>query len=168
MFSRDRLERFRVAVQFLFAVCQMHERDHGEQHPLVAGREVVQHLAGFLPLLFQIIRHNSREVLVAVLPPLPVGDVGFHAEQLVFYLAHRFVGRHGDHIDGEHHAPVEVGQLQNHAVLDVAGVVFKEQHTAILTSHLEIIPMKFQTIRADRILEIMPALHGCLQVKGQG
>ena len=27
--------------------------------------------------------------------------------------------------------------------------------------------MKFQTIRADRILEIMPALHGCLQVERQ-
>ena len=167
VFSRDRLERFRVAVQFLFAVCQMHERDHGKQHPLVAGREVVQHLAGFLALLFQIIRHNSGEVLVAVLPPLPVGDVGFHAEELVLHLAHGFVGRHGDHVDGEHHAPVKVGQLQNHAVFDVAGVVFKEQHTAILTSHLEIIPMEFQTIRADCILEIMSALHGRLQVERQ-
>ena len=39
--SCDGLERFGVAVQFLFAVCQMHERDHGEQHPLVAGREIV-------------------------------------------------------------------------------------------------------------------------------
>ena len=146
----------------------MHERDHGKQHPLVAGREVVQHLAGFLALLFQIIRHDSRKVLVAVLPPLPVGDVRLHAEQLVLHLAHRFVRRHGDHIDGEHHAPVEVGQLQDHAVFDVAGVVFKEQHTAILTSHLEIIPMELQAIWADCILEVVPALHGRLQIKGQG
>ena len=82
--------------------------------------------------------------------------------------AHRFVGRHGDHVNGEHHAPVEIGQLQNHAVFDVAGVVLEEQHPAILTSHLEIIPMEFQAVRADRILEIMPALHGRLQIKGQG
>ena len=81
--------------------------------------------------------------------------------------AHRFVGRHGDHVNGEHHAPVEIGQLQNHAVFDVAGVVFKKQHTAILTSHLEIIPMELQAIRADRVLEIMPALHGGLQVERQ-
>ena len=87
MLARNGLERFGVAVQLLFAVRQMHERDHGKQHPLVAGREIVQHLAGFLALLLQIIRHNSREVLVAVLPPLPVGDVGFHAEQFVFHLA---------------------------------------------------------------------------------
>ena len=168
MLACDGLERFGVAVQFLFAVCQMHERDHGEQHSLVAGREIIQHLAGFLALLFQIVRNDSGEVLVAVLPPLPVGDVRFHAEQFILHLAHRFIRRHGDHVNGEHHAPVEIGQLQNHAVFDVAGVVLEEQHPAILTSHLEIIPMEFQAVRADRILEIMPALHGRLQIKGQG
>ena len=146
----------------------MHERDHGKQHPLVAGREIIQHLAGFLALLFQIIRHNSREVLVAVLPPLPVGDVRFHAEQFVFHLAHRFVGRHGDHVNGEHHAPVEVGQLQNHAVFDVAGIVLEEQDATILIAHFEVVPMKFQTVRTDRVLEIMPALHRCLKIKRQG
>ena len=82
--------------------------------------------------------------------------------------AHGFVRRHGDHVDGEHHAPVEVGQLQNHAVFDVAGVILEEQHPTILTSHLEIIPMEFQTVRADRILEIMSALHRCLKIKRQG
>ena len=163
--ARNGLERFGVAVQFFLAVCQMHERDHGEQHSLVAGREVVQHLAGFLALLLQVIRHNGREILVAVLPPLPVGDVRLHAKQLVLYLAHGFVGRHGDHVNGEHHAPVEIGQLQNHAVFDVAGVVLKEQHTAILTSHLEIIPMKFQAVRADRVLEVVSTPHGRLQVE---
>ena len=165
--ARNGLERFGVAVQLLFAVRQMHERDHGKQHPLVAGREIVQHLTGFLALLLQVIRHNGRKVLVAVLPALPVGDVGFHAEQLVFYLAHGFVGRHGDHVDGEHHAPVEIGQLQNHAVFDVAGIVLEEQHTAILTSHLEIIPMELQAIWADCILEVVSTPHGRLQVERQ-
>ena len=145
----------------------MHERDHGEQHSLVAGREVVQHFAGFLALLFQIVRNDSGEVLVAVLPPLPVGDVRFHAEQLVLHLAHRFVGRHGDHVNGEHHAPVEIGQLQNHAVFDVAGVILEEQDATVLTAHFEVVTMKLQAIRADRVLEIMPALHGRLQVERQ-
>ena len=36
-----------------------------------------------------------------------------------------------------------------------------------MTSHLEIIPMKFQTVWADRVLEIVPALHGGLQVERQ-
>ena len=138
VFSCNGLERFGVAVQFFLAVCQMHERDHSEQHSLVAGREIVQHLAGFLALLFQIIRHDSRKVLVAVLPPLPVCDVRLYTKQLVFDLTHRFVGRHGDHVDGEHHAPVEVGQLQNHAVFDVAGIVLEEQDAAILIAHFEV------------------------------
>ena len=167
MLARNGLERFGVAVQFFLAVCQMHERNHGEQHSLVAGREVVQHLAGFLALLLQIIRHNGRKVLVAVLPALPVGDVRFHAEELVLHLAHSFVGRHGDHVNGEHHAPVEIGQLQNHAVFDVAGVILEEQDATILIAHFEVVPMKFQTVRADRVLEIMPALHGRLQVERQ-
>ena len=81
--------------------------------------------------------------------------------------AHSFIGRHGDHVNGEHHAPVEIGQLQNHAVFDVAGIVLEEQHTAILVSHLEVVPVKFETVRADRVLEIMPALHGRLQVERQ-
>ena len=81
--------------------------------------------------------------------------------------AHSFVGRHGDHVNGEHHAPVEVGQLQNHAVFDVAGIVLEEQDATILTSHFEVIPMKFQTVRTDRILEIVSALHGGLQVERQ-
>ena len=81
--------------------------------------------------------------------------------------AHGFVGRHGDHIDGEHHAPVEVDQLQNHAVFDVAGVILEEQHATILIAHFEVVPMKLQAVRADRILEIMSALHGRLQVERQ-
>ena len=81
--------------------------------------------------------------------------------------AHRFVGRHGDHVDGEHHAPVEVGQLQDHAVFDVAGIVLEKQDAPVLIAHLEIIPMELQAIWADRILEIMSALHGRLQIKGQ-
>ena len=168
MLACDGLERFGVAVQFFLAVCQMYERDHGEQHSLVAGREIIQHLAGFLALLFQIVRNDSGEVLVAVLPPLPVGDVRLYAEELVLHLAHRFVRRHRDHVDGEHHAPVEIGQLQNHAVLDVACVVLEEQDATVLTAHLEMIPMELQDIWADRILEVVPALHGRLQIKGQG
>ena len=105
--------------------------------------------------------------MVAVLPPLPVGDVRFHAEQLVLHLAHRFVGRHGDHIDGEHHAPVEVGQLQNHAVFDVAGIVLEKQDATIMTSHFEVVTMKLQAVRADRVLEIVPTPHGRLQVERQ-
>lgn len=81
--------------------------------------------------------------------------------------AHRFVGRHGDHVNGEHHAAIEVGQLQNHAVLDVAGVVLEKQDATILIAHFEVVPMKFQTVWADRILEVVSTPHGRLQVERQ-
>ena len=34
-----------------------------------------------VPLLLKIIRHHRREVVIAVLPPLPVGHVGLHTQQ---------------------------------------------------------------------------------------
>ena len=37
------LEGVCVAVQFLLAVRQMHQRDHREHHPLVTGGEIIQH-----------------------------------------------------------------------------------------------------------------------------
>ena len=36
-----------------------------------------------------------------------------------------------------------------------------------MTSHFEVVTMKLQAVRADRVLEIMPALHGRLQVERQ-
>ena len=81
--------------------------------------------------------------------------------------SHGFVRRHRDHVDGEHHAPVEVGQLQDHAVFDVAGIVLEKQNAPVLIAHLEIIPMELQAIWADCILEVVSTLHGCLQVERQ-
>ena len=81
--------------------------------------------------------------------------------------AHGFVGRYRDHVNGEHHAPVEIGQLQNHAVFDVAGVILKEQDATIMTSHFEVVTMKLQAVRADRILEVVSTPHGRLQVERQ-
>ena len=79
--------------------------------------------------------------------------------------ARRFVGRHGDHVDGEHHAPVEIGQFQDHAVFDVAGIVLEKQDAPVLIAHLEIIPMELQAIRTDRVLEVVSTPHGRLQVE---
>ena len=59
------LERFRITVQLFLAVCQMHQRHHGKHHPLVAGGEIVQHLAGLLALLLQIVGDNGRKVIVS-------------------------------------------------------------------------------------------------------
>ena len=97
-------------VQFLLAVRQMHQRHHGEHHALVTGGKVIQHLAGFLALLLEVIRDNGGKVIVAVLPALPVGDVGFHAQQPVLHLLHRLVRGDWDNVDGQHERAVQLGQ----------------------------------------------------------
>ncbi len=153
------LEGVRVAVQLLLGVCQMHQGHHGEHHPLVAGGEVVQHLPGFFSLLFQIIRHHGGEIVVAVLPALPVGDVRLHTEQPVLHLPDGFVRGDGDHIDGQHHGAVQGRQLGDHAVLDIAGVLLQEQHPAKLISHDEVVLLKLQAVGTDGVLEAVALPH---------
>ena len=74
-----RVERFGVAVQLLFAVCQMHQCHQPEHHPLVAGRQVVQHFFGFPALQLHVIRNRGGKIIVGVLAALPVGHIRFYA-----------------------------------------------------------------------------------------
>ena len=165
MFPDDGLEGLCVAVQLLLTVRQMHQRHHREQHPLVTGGQVVQHLAGLLPLLLQVIGNNGGEVVVAVLPALPVGHIGLHPQQAVLQLPHGLVGWDGDDVDGQHQVPVQAGQLVDHGVLDVAGVLLEEQHPAILVPHDEVVLLKFQAVRADSVLEGVAAAHTLPQIQ---
>ena len=70
-----RVERFGVAVELLFAVGQMHQRHQPEHHALVAGRQIVQHLLGFLALQLHVVRNRRGKIVVGILAALPVGDV---------------------------------------------------------------------------------------------
>ena len=106
MLAGNGLEGFCVAVQFFLAVRQMHQRHYGEHHALVTGGEIVQHLTGFLALLFEVIWYNGGEVVVAVLPALPVGHIGLHAQQTVLHLPYRLVCGNGDDVDGQHQISV--------------------------------------------------------------
>ena len=76
--TRRGVERFGVAVKLIFAVGQMHERHQPEHHPLVTGRQIVQHLLGFLALQLHIVRNGRGKIVVGVLAALPVGDVRFY------------------------------------------------------------------------------------------
>ena len=107
MFPGNGLERLRVRVQFLFAVRQVNQRHHGEHHPLVTGGQIVQHFTRLFPLLFQVIRNNRREIVIVVLPPLPVGDIRFHAEQTRLHLPDRLVRGDGNHVNGQHHSTIQ-------------------------------------------------------------
>ena len=161
------LERFRVAVQFLLAVCQMYQRHHGKHHPLVAGGEIVQHLAGLLALLLQIVRYNGGEVIVRVLPALPVGHIGLHTQQAVLHLSHRLIGRDRDDVDGQHEAAVQAGELVDHGILDVAGILLQKQHPTTFTAHDKMVLFEFHAVWADGILEGAPVLHVLPELKAE-
>ena len=70
---------FRVVVELLLGFRRMHHREDGEHHPLVTGREVIEELLAFLSLLLQVVGDDGGKIVVLVLFPLPVRDVGFHA-----------------------------------------------------------------------------------------
>ena len=76
-----------------------------------------------------------------------------------------FIRRNGDHINGQHHAAVQAGQLINHRILNVAGVLLQEQHTAIFVSHDKMVFFEFQAVRADDVLVGMTFPHTLLEVK---
>ena len=143
----------------------MHQRDQSEQHPLVTGGQVVQHLTGLFPLLFQIIGNDCREIIVAVLPPLPVGHIGLHTQQAVLHLTNGFVRGHRDDVDAQHHAPIQGGELCDHRILDVAGEFLEKQHPAILVAHDKIVLVKFQRVRTDAVLKVLPPAQILPQVK---
>ncbi|MNI69410.1 hypothetical protein D3C73_1251530 [compost metagenome] len=69
----------------------MHHRQQAEHHSLVACSQIIQKLLALLALLLHIVWHDSREVVVLVLPALPVCNVRLHSQQTVFYLPNRFV-----------------------------------------------------------------------------
>ena len=78
MLAGCRVERFGVAVKLLLILRQMHQRHQPEHHPLVAGRQIVEHLLGFLALQFHIVRNCRGKIVVGVLAALPVGDIRFY------------------------------------------------------------------------------------------
>ena len=133
----------------------MHQRHHCEHHALITGGEIVQHLTGLLALLFQVIGHNRGKIVVAVLSALPVGHIGLHAQQAVLHLPHRFIRGHRNDVDRQH----EAGELVDHSVLDIAGILLQKQHPAILTAHDKVVFLKLHAVRTDGVLEGTAMLH---------
>lgn len=96
-------------------------------------------LFGFLALKLHVVGNHSGEIVVLILPSLPAGNVRFHAQQEALHLTDGFIGRNGDHIDGQHEIAVWLGQLREHAVLDIAGVVLEEKHSGIFLAQFDMI-----------------------------
>ena len=156
----DGLQGLGVRVQLLQRVGHVDQGDIGEDHALVAGAEVVQELLILCPELFQLIGDGGGKVVVGVLLLLPAGDVALHAQDAGLHFLHGLVGGNGQNVDGQHKVPGEVGQVGNHAVLDVAGVLPEEQDAAHLAAQLEVVRFELHPVRGDGVLEVMAPAHG--------
>ena len=143
----------------------MHQSHHGEHHSLVAGGEVVQHLPGFFSLLLQIVGYHGGEIIVVILPPLPVGHIRLDAQEPVLHLPDGLVRWYGDHVDGQHHGAVQGRQLGDHRILDVAGVLLQEQHPPELAAHDEVVFLELQAVRTNAILEAVALPHKVPEVQ---
>ena len=164
MLACDGLEGLCIAVQLLLAVGQMHQSHHSEHHPLIPRGQVIQHFPRLFPLLLQVVGYHCGKVVVAVLPPLPVGDVGLHPQQSVLHLPHSLIGGDRDHIDGQHHGAVQAGEFVDHGVLDVAGILLEEHGPAIFVAQDEVVLPKLNTVRADGVLKGTACFHALPQV----
>lgn len=165
MLPRNRLHRFRIAVKLFLAVGGNRHGQQGEHHALVAGRQVIEKFFGFLALQFHVVRDNGGEIVVGVLTALPVGDIRLHAEQTVFHLPHRFIGRNRYNVNRQHHIAVKIGQFRHHTVLDIRSIVFEKQHPAVFIAQLQIIAVFLHGIGADIVPEVMPLFHHVVRVK---
>ena len=160
-------QSFCVIVKLLLGVRRVNHRQNGKHHSLVTGRQVVKELFHFLALLFNVVGKLGRKVVVGILPTLPVGRIGFNAEQAAFSFPHGFVRGHGDNINGHHQIAVEVGHFRYHTVLDIGGILSQEQHSAVTLTDLEIIARELHRVRADEILEVVSLSAGFLDVEAE-
>ena len=165
MFAPHRLQRLGVTVELLLAVRHVNQRHEAEHHALVAGGQVVQHLLGLFSLQFHIVGNRGRPVVGGVLLALPVGNVGFHPQQRVLHLAGGLIRGHGQNVDRQHHAAVEVAQFRDEAILDVAGVILQIQHAAEAAVDLEVVGGELYAVGAEPVLEAVAALRVLAQVE---
>ena len=155
----------RIGVKLFFRVGGMHQRQDCKHHPLVTGGQIVQKLLALLPLLLHVIGDDCGKIVVGVLFPLPVGDVGFHAQQTVLHLPHRFIRGDGYHVNAHHQVAAQIRKLRNHVVFDIGRILSEEKHTPVTVPHAEMVFFKLKAVRADKVLKAMPFFHGFRQIK---
>ena len=96
----DGLQGLGIGVQLLQRVGHVYQRDVGEDHPLVAGGEVIQKLLVFRPKLLQLIGDGGGKVVVGVLLLLPAGNVALHSQNPGLHFLDGLVGGNGENVDG--------------------------------------------------------------------
>ena len=161
----DGLQSLGVLIELFKVICQVRQRYQSQHHALVAAHEVVHKLLRFAPHLLQVIGNIGGKIVALILPLLPAGNIRFHGHNALANIAHCFVHRHRDNVNGKHHIPGIVHQLRNHRVRNEAGILPQEQGTAHMIAQLIVIFLKGNTVRGDAVPEVMSPSHGVLQIE---
>ena len=120
--SRRGEQGFGVVVELFLGIRRMHKSQNGKHHSLIPCGQIVEKLLHFLFLLFHIIRHGCRKVVVGILSPLPIRYIRFNPKQAVFCFFHRFIGGNRHNVNRHHQVTVQIGQLGYHTILNIGGV----------------------------------------------
>ena len=163
--SCGRKQSLRIGIELFFGIRRVNECDRRAHHALVAGCQVIEEFLALFALQLHIIGNDGRKVVVLILLSLPVGDIGFHAEQPVLNLAHRFIGRDGDHINRQHQVTVQLGQLRYHTVLDIRRVVLHKENADKLISELHIIVEALDAVGTDIVFEVVSLAGAFLHIE---
>ena len=135
-------EGFGVRVKLLQGVGDMGQGDNREHHPLVTDSQIVQKLFCFGPKLLQLIRNAGRKIVLGVLPLLPAGYIRFHAQNPLLDFFYSLVRGDRENVNGNHQIAGKIGEVGNHFIFDVAGVLFEKKHPAKLAAHLKMPSLK--------------------------
>ena len=165
MFSCCGKQRFRIILKLFLTVCRNNHCDNSKHHSLVTGRKVIEELFHFFLLLLHIIRNGGREVIIGILPTLPVCNIGFHTKQTVFCFLYCFISRNRNNINRHHQISVHIRKFRYHTVLDIGRIFTKKKDSSITVSHLEIVLFKFHCVGADIILKIVSLFSCFLNIK---
>ena len=111
MLSRALLNTLGIRVKLRLAIRRVNDCDERGNHPHVALHKVVEEIAALVALPFHFVGYGCRVVVVLVLLTLPIRDIGFHRQELVFTLSYRLFLWDRLGINGEHHISVDGGQL---------------------------------------------------------
>ena len=154
-----------VGVKLFLGIRNMNHSNDSEHHTLVTAGKVIEKFLGFSALQFHIVGNHSGEIIVGVLPALPVGNVGFNTQHTIFHFTHRFIRGYRDDVNGKHHIPVQISQLRYHVILNIGSIIFQENDTGEFIAQLDIICVFFHAVRADIVTEIVTFTHHVTGIK---
>ena len=154
-----------IVVELLFGVCRVYQCQNSEHHTLIARCQIVEKLLHLGSLLFHIIRNGSREIVVGILPALPIRYIGFDTEQTALGFTDSFIRRNRDNVNRHHHIAVKLRNLGNHTILDIRSVIAQEHHSAVSVADFEIVLFEFHCIGADIVLEAVSLLAVFLDIE---